>query len=495
MAIVLAVDLGTSGIKISLFEENRLLQNESETYAVITKNIYYAEQDPEEWWSAFVRCVKRIRMKFPNELNHVAVIGLSGQMHGLVCVDKSLKVLRPAIIWLDSRSAGEIQKLKRTDVYQKVVSRSLNQPSPGFAFPSLLWMREKETAAYEAIYKIMHPKDYLRLRLSGKVFTDESDASASGIFDTINRTWQYEEMEELGICTEIFPEVKNAFAVFAELSQEGAEETGLKKGIPIATGAGDQPCYCLGNGLINSEKLSLNIGSSGQVSVFSKLPVFDSEFRTQTFCHAMKEAYSVFGATLCAGMTLNWAKHKLFHGLEYAQMDALAMKVEACSEGLLFLPYLCGERSPIMDSQAKAIFYGMRLRHGREHMLRAMMEGVVFSLFHSYEVLHEMGFDADYIISSGAGAKSDLWVQMQADIFNKPIYRVKLQEQAAVGAAIIAGVGIGIWKDVETACKELVCYEDCQVLPNNSFHQRYYEAFQKYKQLYSNTKELNGFLE
>lgn len=493
MANILAVDLGTSSIKLSLFEENRLLQSVSKTYSVITQKIHYAEQNPEEWWSAFVYCIKKLKDSNPDGVRRIVVIGLSGQMHGLLCLNKKYMPLRPAIIWLDSRSATQIQSLKENGAFQRIADRALNQPSVGFAFFSLLWLRNNEPTLYKEIHKIIHPKDYLRLKLSGQVCTDESDASASGIFDTLNKTWQYEEIEALGISESIFPEVKNAFEIVAEVSREAAEETGLQKGTPIVAGAGDQPCYSLGNGLISQEKMSLNIGSSGQVSVFSKQPRFDRFFRTQTFCHAIKDAYSIFGATLSAGMALNWAKHKVFEGLDYAQMDASVESVDACSEGLLFLPYLSGERSPIMDPNASAVFFGLRLKHSKAHMLRAMMEGVVFSLYHSYEVLKEMGYDANYIISSGAGAKSNLWLQIQADVFNKPIHRVKLQEQAAVGAAIIAGVGLGIWESVEVACREFVSYDEQVFNPCPKHSADYQEVFQKYKQLYLRTKELNVF--
>ncbi len=492
MATLLAVDLGTSSIKVSLFQDNVMRASEHQTYSVLTERIHYAEQNPEEWWLAFLLCMQKLRAKQSHMLRQVQAIGFSGQMHGLVCVDASLQCVRPAIIWLDSRSVTELELIRNSEVYPHLLQSTLNQPAAGFAFTSLLWMQKHEPRHYESIYKIMHPKDYLRMKLSGEIATDESDASASGIFDTVHRKWLFDVIEKFSLRSDIFPDVYNACDVVGKLQPSIAEEIGLQAGIPLVAGAGDQPCYCIGNGLIQENKLSLNIGSSGQVSGFARSVRMDNSFRTQTFCHAIRDAYSVFAATLCAGMSLNWAKHKLFDGLDYARMDALAETVAAGSEGVIYLPYLSGERSPIMNPNAKAMFFGLRLHHDRSHMLRAMMEGVVYSLYHGFEALQERGFDADSFIASGAGIKSRLWLQMQADVFDKPIYTVVNEEQATAGAAILAGLGIGLWKDYEQACAQFVQYREQVALPDAGRHSRYMEGFAQYKALYEQTKNLMG---
>lgn len=496
MAVLLGIDLGTSGVKVSLLdsESSRLIGTASGEYGVETPAPGWAEQSPEAWWSATVGALKGLHTKAPAALAAVSAVGFSGQMHGLVTVDAQHRPVRPAIIWLDQRAGKQLAQVQALITPLEMRMRLLNRVSMGFALPSLLWLRANEPENYARIHRIMLPKDYIRMKITGEIASDASDASGTAMFDAVQRSWAWPLIERMKLRADIFPDVRESTSIAGAVTAACARETGLPQGAKVVFGAGDQPCYSIGNGIIRPGLVAANIGSSGQVSAYSDVPCRDEHLRTQTFCHAIRRGYTVFGATLCAGMSLNWLRHKILHAADYDAMTAMAAQAPAGAEGLLYLPYLTGERTPHMDPRARGAFFGLTLRHDDRYLIRAVMEGVVFSLRDSLNILTEMGLGSPEgsgeIIASGAGAKSHLWLQMQADILNRPVRTCAIEEQASLGACILAGLGAGAFNSPEEACDRLVRYQERVHEPDPRNQAVYQEAYARYRALYLQTRPL-----
>lgn len=491
MACILGIDLGTSSVKSMLLdEEGGVVQTAACAYAVDIPKPGYAQQSPEVWWDAVKQTIQELKADCPSMLQSIRAVGFSGQMHGLVLTGKGGEVLRPAIIWLDQRSEHMAEQMQEEIGMGRMGKIFHNRAFSGFAFPSLLWVKEKEPGVFDTINKILLPKDYIRFRMTGELGTDASDASSSCILDTGKRDWAYDIIERYDIPKDIFPDVHEAEETAGYITAQCACETGLPAGIPVVYGSGDQPAQSIGNGAVQEGLIISNIGTGGQISAYSAADIYDPELRIHTFCHALNRAYTIFGATLCSGMSLNWLKDKILEAGSFQELSNAAAETEPGAGGLLYLPYLTGERTPYMDTGASGMFFGMRLMHDRRHFVRSVMEGVVFSLKDSLQIFEQMGLRADRIIASGGGASSPLWLQMQADILEKEICVSGVEEQACLGACILAGAGTGILESVEEGVKRFVSFRGDTYEPRRYLKELYREQYRKYQQLYQTTKEL-----
>jgi len=487
----MGIDLGTSSVKALIMDtDGNMVGLGQEGYDVQTPSSGYAEQDIELLWKATERVIKQAIANAGINPSDIKSIGLSGQMHGLVLLDKHIKPIRPVIIWADQRTKQQIDDIYSIIGMNEFRKVTLNSLSTGFFICSLMWIRENEPESYNKVYKAVLPKDYIRYKLCGELATDVTDASSTVIFDTAKRCWAFELIERIEINPNLFPKHFEAYQVAGEVTQECAEITGLRSQTPVVYGGGDSLMHSVGNGIIKPGIISANIGTAGQLSSAANYPVFDKQFRTNSFCHAQDDLWIIFGGHLNGGIVLKWLRDNYFPHLSYIEFSGVAEEISSGSDGAIFLPYLSGERTPYQDPFAKGIYFGMTLRHSYKHMIRAAMEGVVLSLRLTLEIFRELNIPIERIAASGGGAKSSTWLQMQADIFNAPIYTLAGKEEACTGAAIMAGVGINIFESVEQACSHIVKYNQKITLPNLENIKVYDEAFERYKLLYLNNKNL-----
>lgn len=452
MSCLLGIDLGTSSVKAVVVNLDGAVKGiGAAEYPILTPCVGYAEQEPAEWWRATVVAVRQAISAAGRP--EILGVGFSGQMHGFVLIGQDGAPVRPAIIWADQRSANLLPTIKETVGLDLLAQRCGTAPAAGFLISSLYWLQRHELPSVERSCLFLMPKDFIRFKLTGELGTDESDAAATGIFDVSRRVWADDVIERLHFPRSIFPKVHASTDVVGVLSKNAALELNLPPGIPVSTGCADQPAQAVGNGLIDPPLGSVTIGTGGQVFVPLTQPILDPELRIHTFCHAPRARWYLLGAMLSAGMALRWLRGVL--GLDrtsYAELDRLAAEVEPGCEGLAFLPYLVGERSPIMDPRARAGFVGLTLRHTPGHLVRALLEGVAFSLRQIIETMVACGAELSTLVASGNGLGSPLWRQILTDILNRPLTRgvdEYASERAGVGAAMIAGIGSGVFEGYE----------------------------------------------
>lgn len=489
MAVVLGIDIGTGSLKGMLLDtEKGVLAVRAKEYGVDFPRPGFAEQDPRVWWSAFLDVLNALRDAVRPEAE-IAAVGLSGQMHGLVLADENGEAVRPAILWLDQRSKEQLAAIGRRMSESEMGEIFRNRVSCGFAFPSLLWVRENEPETLEKAAVLLCPKDYLRGKLTGKAGAEAVDASSTCLFDTVKRDWAYGVIDRFGLPRRLFPPVGESMDVAGTVSPACARETGLPEGIPVVYGSGDQPAQSVGNGVFEEGRLICNLGTGGQISAFIREPRYDRRLRTNTFCHAAG-GYTLFGATLCGGQSMRWAKNDVFHMESYALADREASAVPAGSDGVVYLPYLSGERTPHMNPDAKGMFFGLALRHGRGHFLRAVMEGVTYSLLDCLTLMQELGADAPEIIASGGGASSKVWLQIQADVLQKPVRACTVKEQACLGACLLAAVGTGLLESLTEGRRRFVTMDEESYEPIPANRAVYEERYGTFRELYRRTREL-----
>ncbi|MEA3336891.1 MAG: xylulokinase [Chloroflexota bacterium] len=493
-SLLIGIDLGTSSLKTVVIDsDGRLLARAAHEYPIDSTRPGWAEQDPESWLAATVATIRQALDLSGIPAAHIAGIGLSGQMHGTVCLDESGQVLRPAIIWADQRSASQVQQ-----VYDLLGSRRLgeltaNPLDTGFMLASWLWLRENEPPVARATSHLLLPKDWLRFRLTGNLGTEPSDASSTLLFDTAARSWSSGLLEPLGIDGDILPPIHQSAQVAGGLTAELAMATGLRQGTPVVFGGSDQSCQALGNGVIEPGVISCTIGTGGQLFAPTRQPAYDSELRLHLFCHVLPEQWHQMAAILSAGLSLRWLRDNVLTEMSYTQMADQAATVPAGAQGLFFLPHLAGERTPYMDPSARASFIGLTLSHDRSHMTRAVMEGVVFALKQGLELMAELGVPVRQIVASGGAVRHPLWLQLQADIFDRPITQTKTIEAAAVGAALLAGIGTGVYADAHSAVEHTVRGGQQPVLPNPQRAARYAESYETYVRLFPALQETDVF--
>ena len=500
MSLLLGIDIGTTGTRAVLIaEDGRVVSAATAEHAPMsTPRPGWAEQDPEDWWCASVQAVRRVLRETGFSGADVRGVGLSGQMHGVVLLDTRAEVLRPSIIWCDQRSQVQCNFITERVGRENLIELTCNPALTGFSAPKLLWIREHEPGLFSRARKFLLPKDYIRFRLTGEYATEVSDASGTLLFDVRNRRWSGEMLSLLDIDRDLLPPCYESPVVSGRVSARAAEETGLLPGTSVVGGGGDQAAGGIGNGIVEPGIVSSTIGTSGVVFAFADRPVLDPMGRVHAFCHAVPGKCHVMGVTQGAGLSLRWfrdnfAAQEVDAGAQlgrdpYDLLMEEASKAVAGCEGLLYLPYLMGERTPHLDPNARGVFFGLTGRHNRAHVIRAILEGVAYSLRDSLEILSEMQVPVVQVRASGGGAKSALWRQIQADVFGSEIVTTSATEGPAYGAALLAGVGTGVWPSVEVACGSCILVAQTMepIQGNVEVYNEYYDI---YRRLYPALKE------
>ena len=486
MTHLLGIDIGTSTTKAVLLDAAStqiVAISRGHEYPIHKPQPNYAEQNPDDWWDATVKAVRDV-MQQTGKVN-IAGISFSGQMHGVVLLDAVQKLLHPAIIWADQRSSEQVTQLLELFPSDEFTQITGTLPAVGFMAATLLWLKQHQPELLARTQYVISPKDYVRLKMTGQVHCEPSDAAATALFDIRSGKWSETILEKTELPAEIFPPIVPSSAIVGELTNTAANELGLQAGIPVIAGCADQPAQAIGNGLITPGKASVTIGSGGQVFVpLEKITQTDP--RLHVFNHAVPQRWYSLGAILSAGLSLRWLRDVT--GLQgnpdaYRILSQEAGQVAAGSDGLLFLPYLSGERTPHMNPHAKGDFFGLSYHHTRGHLARAVMEGVTFALKQALDISLELGGQVDSVIASGGGAESAVWRQTMADVFGLPLYQSHLTEQAAVGAALLAGVGAGVYANFDEACQPFTHYGRITE-PDNTHQTVYQERYEQFLRLY-----------
>ncbi len=499
MAFLLGIDIGTSGTKTVLFDERgNTIASATEEYPLYQPNVGWAEQDPEDWWKATYMSIRAVISKSGVNPQDIKGIGLSGQMHGAVLLDAENRVLRKAIIWCDQRSAAECEEITSRVGKQRLIEITANPALTGFTASKILWVRNHEPEIYEKVRKILLPKDYVRFRLTGEFATEVSDASGMQLMNIPERCWSSEVLEKLEIDRSFLADLYESQEVTGKITRQAAELTGLAEGTPVVGGAGDQAAGAVGNGIVKPGVISSTIGTSGVVFAYSEKVNIDPLGRVHTFCHAIPDTWHIMGVTQGAGLSLKWFRDnfcveekrvaELMDIDPYVLMDKEAEKVEAGCSGLIYLPYMMGERTPHLDPDARGVFFGLSAKHGKQDMLRAIMEGVTYSLRDCLEIIKEMNIPVTEVRASGGGGKSKLWRQMQADVFNADIATINSSEGPALGVALLAGVGTGVYDNVVQACEAAIKVTGIQKA-DKDMHEKYNKFYKIYRQLYNSLKQ------
>ncbi|MEG2383523.1 MAG: xylulokinase [Oscillospiraceae bacterium] len=489
MSVILGIDLGTSSVKAMLLDcQTGGVTVESSAYNVCIERDGYAEQDPETWWLGTKEALRKLKKEHDMEFSQIAAVGISGQMHGIVLMGEDGAPLRPAILWLDQRAKEQLKQINENIDFDKMGSLFRSRVFTGFAFPSLLWVKENEAETLKRTKAFIMPKDYIRFKITGLLGSDMTDASATTLFDTAKRKWAFDIINEFELPEDIFPLCGESMDLAGYVTSKCETECGLKAGIPVIFGCGDQMAQSIGNGVCKEGEVISNIGTGGQISAYIRQAKYDKALRTHTFCNAFDKAYTIFGATLCGGMSLNWLKNKVLGIDGFDEMSKMAGEIPPGSGGIVFLPYLSGERTPHMNPNAKGLFYGLGLSHDKRYLSRAVMEGVTFSLKDSLTIFDEMGIEYKNIIASGGGARSNEWLQIQADVFNRNVRVCVMEEQACLGACILAGVGSGILESVSSAANYFVKFREEIFTPNSENVKIYEEQYELFRNLYAVNK-------
>jgi xylulokinase len=465
---VVGLDVGTTGVKaLAISADGAVLARAEEEYPLSTPRPGWSEQDPEDWWQASVRALDRLAP------HGTAAIGLSGQMHGLVALDEDERVLRPAILWNDQRTGAECTEIEERVGLERLVRLTANRAFTGFTAPKLLWVRNHEPDSYERIAHVLLPKDYVRLRLTGRRATDVADASGTLLFDVASRRWSTEMLSALQLPIEWLPDA-------LESPEPSGETSG---GVVVAAGAGDQAAGAVGVGVAHAGPVSIVLGTSGVV--FAALPEFaaDPEARVHTFCHAAPGKWHAMGVMLSAAGSLRWFRQTLAPGEPFDRLTAEAEAWPPGAEGLTFLPYLAGERTPHADPNARGAFVGLALRHDRGALARAVLEGVAYGLRDSLELLRGLGVEPRVARVSGGGARSDLWLRIVASVLGIPLERTAVEEGAAYGAALLGGVAGGLFAGVREAIERCVRVREA-VDPDPAWQEAYEAGYERFRAVY-----------
>lgn len=477
MAKLLGIDVGTSGCKVILIDENgTLLKQASAEYPLLTPAPMWTEQDPEQWWDGVQQCLHEIGEPNPD------AIGVTGQMHGSVFLDAEGRVLRNALLWNDQRTVAECEEIERTLGRKRLMELTCNPALTGFQLPKILWLRNHEPDTFAKLKTVLLPKDYIRFKLTGELVTEVSDASGTGALHVAKRDWSSEVLAALNLSASLFPRVVES----DEVTGKTLGLASLAPGIPVVGGGGDQAAAAVGTGAVEKGIISVSLGTSGVVFTSIDAAKYNEAGAAHTFCHANR-GYHAMGVMLSCGGALRWYRDVLCPGDTYGQISDRATGSTAGANGVSFLPYLTGERCPYNDPGATASFSGLNLGHTKADLDRAVFEGVTFGLVDCYLLLKGLGAESKSVRVTSGGSKSPFWVQMIADAFGTPCQRLELDEGPALGAAILAGIGIGIWRDTAEACLKTVKVKD-ETSPSGT---DYSSAHLRYKELYSHLRNWN----
>ncbi|QDV20410.1 Xylulose kinase [Gimesia panareensis] len=500
MAVFLGVDIGTSGTKtLAMQEDGTILASATEEYPLYSPHPGWSEQNPEDWWQATIKSVRKVLKAGKIKALDVKGIGLSGQMHGSVFLNQKHEVIRPALLWNDQRTAAECAEIEqRAGGRKKLIKLVANPALTGFTAPKILWLRNHEPKHFDKTVQVLLPKDYIRFRLTGEFATEVSDASGTLLLDVKQRNWSRHLLSKLELDESLLPDVYESEDVSGHLTAEAARLLGLSKGVAVVGGGGDQAAGAVGNGIVKKGVISATMGTSGVVFAHSDEVQIDPEGRVHTFCHAVRDKWHVMGVVLSAGGSLQWYRNQLCEQQvaeakrkkvdPYELISAQAEQAPPGSEGLFFLPYLTGERTPHADPDARAAWIGLSLRHGRPHLSRAVMEGATYAMRDSLEIIKALDIPVREIRLSGGGARSPFWRQLQADIYGQKVVTINAEEGPAYGVALLAAAGTGAYKDVVEACSSTI--RVVQSTSVNSKAKRIYnQAYPVYRDLYSSLKD------
>lgn len=494
MKYVIGVDLGTSAVKILLVNQNGEVAGEvSKSYPLIIEKSGYSEQNPEEWVEKTTAGLKELVAQFDGDVKDIEGISFSGQMHGLVLLDKENQVLRNAILWNDTRTTKQCEKIYETFGKEKLLEVTKNPPLEGFTLPKILWVKEKEPQIFERSNLFMLPKDYLRYRITGAIHMEYSDAAGTLMLDVAKREWSQEVLETFGLIPEFCPPLVESHDFVGTVIPEFAEVTGLSKATKVFAGGADNACGAIGSGILSEGKTLCSIGTSGVVLSYEERNDLDFEGKVHYFNHGEENAYYTMGVTLAAGYSLSWFKDTFATEEAFDQFLAGINEVQVGSNGLLFTPYIVGERTPHADSNIRGSFIGVDAAHERKHFARAVLEGITFSLNETIEIFRNSGKSIETIISIGGGAKNETWLQMQADIFNARIEKLTSEQGPGMGAAMLAAYGCGWFESLKECADSFVkTAKSYEPIPENV--EVYQKLFALYQQVYTQTKNLNDQL-
>jgi xylulokinase len=503
---LLGIDIGTGGSRALIVDDSGgvVAAASVEHDAFRSPRTGWAEQDPGDWWRACQEAIRRALADSGLGAGTVRAIGLSGQMHGAVLLDAAGDVLRPAIIWCDQRTEQECAWLEATIGAKRLIDLTANPALTNFTLTKLLWVRSHEPDLWARVQHVLLPKDYVRFRMSGEYAIDVADASGTLMLDVARRQWSHSMLEQASIDARLLPDVFESPQVCARLSREAAAAVGIPEGTPIVAGAGDQAAGAIGMGITRPGAVSVTIGTSGVVFAATDRPAIDPKGRLHTFCHAVPDRWHVMGVTQAAGLSLRWLRDQLTpthptHSTHptnlapptYDELSAEAASVPPGADGVLWAPYLMGERTPYCDPNVRAALIGLAASHGRGHIIRAVMEGVAFSLRDTFSIFSELGVPVERIVLGGGGARSTLWRQIQADVYGRAVQTVAAEEGAAYGAALLAGVGAGVWTSVDEACEAVVRPADL-VAPHPDAVIVMNDRYAEYRRVYPALRHMAG---
>lgn len=492
--LFIGIDVGTSGVRVLAVDQTgRLWSQVTTPHETAIPRPRWTEQNPDDWWRGVANGLKKITDGLGDRAKRIRAVGLTGQMHGSVFLDTEGRVIRPALLWNDQRTQAECEAIERIVGRDELLARTGNVAMTGFTAPKLLWLRQHEPDAFGRIWKVLLPKDYIRFKLTGVAATDMSDASGTLLLDVRRRTWADELARELGLMPEMLPSLFEGTEITGTVTVEAARATGLPEGVPVVGGCGDQAAGAVGLGVVNPGTMSCSLGTSGVLfAPCTALPEVTPP-GMHLFCHAVPERWHLMGVMLSAGGALEWFKERLASEDPYDRLSDEAGRVSPGAEGLLFLPYLAGERTPHADPNARAAFLGLGLHHGRAHMVRAVMEGVAFGLRDSYELLAALGMTRGALYVTGGGARSNVWCSILASALGSPVTRMKADQGPAMGAATLAAVGAGAYPDVDAACSVMVETAD-SIDPDREAEKVYAELYPLFVQAYKDLKSLSTSL-
>lgn len=494
MEYLLGIDIGTSGTKTVLFDvDANTICSKTCEYPLYQEHNGWAEQDPLDWWNATVEGIYYVISTSKIDSKQIKGIGLSGQMHGLVMLDSNGKPLRKSIIWCDQRTGKEVEDMNRLLTPQKIINITANPALTGFTAAKILWVKKNEPEIYKKCSHILLPKDYIRYMLTGEFATEVSDASGMQLMNVGKRDWSDEILDPLGIDRSLLGKMYESPDVTGEVHNKAALATGLAIGTIVVGGAGDNPAAAIGTGIVSEGNAFTTIGTSGVVYAISDKVAIDKKGRVHTLCASVPGKWTVMSCTQAAGLSLQWLRNNVCSeevdlasklGIDpYEIMTAMAREVPIGADKLIYLPYLMGERSPHPDPDCRGTFFGLSAIHQRAHLIRAVLEGISYSQLECVDVFREMGVSIDNMMICGGGARSNVWRQMFADLYGCPVSTIKAEQGGALGVAILAGVGAGIYKDLEETCSRLIVKNQTHspVMENNKEYKKYYKL---YKDLY-----------
>jgi len=495
MTYLLGIDVSTTGVKALLVAaDGQVVGSATTEQPLYTPYPLWSEQDPADWWNGAISSIRQVLADTGVDGSQVAAVGLTGQMHGLTLLDRQGQVLRPAILWNDGRTAAQCDEMRARLGKERLIAITGNDALTGFTAPKILWVREHEPEVYARVAHILLPKDYVRYRLTGGFAVDCADGAGMILMDIKKRAWSSEVLDALQIPLEWLPQVFEGPQVTGTITAEAAQLTGLKAGTPVVGGGGDQAAGAVGAGAVQPGVVSLALGTSGVVFASTSSPLIEPQGRLHAFCHAVPGRWHLMGVMLSAAGSLRWYRDTFHPGLDYDSLLAPAAAIPAGCEGLLFLPYLTGERTPYPDPLARGAFVGLTIRHNQAHLVRAVLEGVAFGLRDSFELMKQAGQkEIRQVRVSGGGARSPLWRQILADVLGAELVTVNTSEGAAFGSALLAGVGAGLWPDVDAACQATVRLTGSTV-PQPADQAAYEKQYTLYRQLYPALKEISHAL-